>query len=93
VADGSCWASPSQRPRWWRPAPRVKLLHTDVYNDKNEKIGKVDDLIVSTDGTYVDRRAHVGASSAWPSNLVVVPGAQLQAVRSKAILPNASKDH
>ena len=32
----------------WRAS---KMIHTDVYNEKNEKIGRVDDLIVAPDGS------------------------------------------
>jgi hypothetical protein len=32
----------------WRAS---RLIHTDVYNDSNEKIGRIDDFIVSPDGS------------------------------------------
>jgi sporulation protein YlmC with PRC-barrel domain len=69
-----------------------KLLHTDVYNDKNEKIGKVDDLIISTDGTLSIAVLNVGGFLGLAKHLVVVPVRNFKQFAPKAILPNASKD-
>ena len=67
-----------------------KLLHVDVYNDKNEKIGKVDDLIVSTDGSLSTAVLSVGGFIGLAKHLVIVPVRQFQQIAPKAILPNAS---
>ena len=69
-----------------------KLLHTDVYNDKNEKIGKVDDLIISTDGTLSIAVLNVAGFLGLAKHLVVVPVRNFKQFAPKAILPNASKD-
>ena len=69
-----------------------KLLHQDVYNDKNEKIGKVDDLIVSTDGTLSVAVVNVGGFLGIAKRLVAVPVRQFAHIAPKAVLPNASKD-
>ncbi|MFY2628904.1 PRC-barrel domain-containing protein [Achromobacter dolens] len=44
----------------WRAS---KMIHTDVYNEKDEKIGRVDDLIVSPDGTLSAAIIDVGGLS------------------------------
>jgi len=69
-----------------------KLLHQDVYNDKNEKIGKVDDLIVSTDGTLSVAVVSVGGFLGIAKRLVAVPVRQFTHIAPKAVLPNATKD-
>ena len=69
-----------------------KLLHQDVFNDKNEKIGKVDDLIVSTDGTLSIAVVNVGGFLGIAKRLVAVPVRQFTHIAPKAVLPNATKD-
>jgi sporulation protein YlmC with PRC-barrel domain len=69
-----------------------KLLHIDVYNDKNEKIGKVDDLIISTDGSLSIAVLNVGGFLGLAKHLVIIPVRQFKQITPKAILPNASKD-
>jgi sporulation protein YlmC with PRC-barrel domain len=69
-----------------------KLLHNDVYNDKNEKIGKIDDFIISTDGTLSIAVLNVGGFLGLAKHLVVVPVRNFKQFAPKAILPNASKD-
>ena len=69
-----------------------KLLHTDVYNDKNEKIGKVDDLVVSTDGTLSIAVVDVGGFLGLAKHRVAIPVRQFAHIAPKAVLPGASKD-
>ena len=69
-----------------------KLLHIDVYNDHNEKIGKIDDLIISTDGTLSIAVLNVGGFLGLAKHLVIAPVRQFKQMFPKAILPNASKD-
>jgi sporulation protein YlmC with PRC-barrel domain len=69
-----------------------KLLHVDVYNDKNEKIGKIDDLIISTDGNLSIAVVNVASFLGLPKHLVLIPVRQFKQIFPKAIVPNASKD-
>jgi sporulation protein YlmC with PRC-barrel domain len=69
-----------------------KLLHIDVYNDRNEKIGKVDDLIISADGALSTAVVNVGGFLGLAKHLVVIPVRQFKQISPKAILPNASKE-
>ena len=69
-----------------------KLLHQDVYNDKGEKIGKVDDLVLSPDGTLSTAVVNVGGFLGLGKHLVAIPVRQFAHVAPKAVLPNASKD-
>jgi hypothetical protein len=69
-----------------------KMLRADVFNDRDEKIGKVDELLVSTDGTLTIAVLNVGGFLGMAKHLVIVPVRQFKQFAPKAILPNASKD-
>jgi sporulation protein YlmC with PRC-barrel domain len=69
-----------------------KLLHVDVYNDKGDKIGKVDDLVVSTDGTLSTAVVNVGGFLGVGKHLVAIPVRQFTQIAPRAVLPNASKE-
>jgi sporulation protein YlmC with PRC-barrel domain len=70
----------------------TKLLHQEVYNEKGEKIGKVDDLVIAPDGTLSMAVVNVGGFLGLPKHLVAVPVRQFTHIAPKAVLPNASKD-
>jgi sporulation protein YlmC with PRC-barrel domain len=69
-----------------------KLLHQDVYNDKGEKIGKVDDLVLSPDGTLSTAVVNVGGFLGLGKHLVAIPVRQFAHIAPRAVLPNASKE-
>jgi sporulation protein YlmC with PRC-barrel domain len=69
-----------------------KLLKQDVYNDKGEKIGKVDDLVLSPDGTLSTAVINVGGFLGLGKHLVAIPVKQFEHVAPKAVLPKASKE-
>jgi sporulation protein YlmC with PRC-barrel domain len=69
-----------------------KLLHQDVYNDKGERIGKVDDLVLSPDGTLSTAIVNVGGFLGLGKHLVAIPVRNFAHVAPKAVLPNASKE-
>jgi sporulation protein YlmC with PRC-barrel domain len=69
-----------------------KLLKQDVHNDKGEKIGKIDDLIVAPDGTLSIAVIEVGGFLGVGEHRVAVPVRQFTHIAPKAVLPNATKD-
>jgi sporulation protein YlmC with PRC-barrel domain len=69
-----------------------KLLKQDVYNDKGEKIGRIDDLIVSPDGTLSIAVVNVGGFLGLGDHRVALPVRQFSHIAPKAVLPNAYKD-
>jgi sporulation protein YlmC with PRC-barrel domain len=69
-----------------------KLLHQDVYNDKGEKIGKVDDLVLSPDGTLSTAVVNVGGFLGLGKHLVAIPVRQFAHIAPRAVLPQASKE-
>jgi sporulation protein YlmC with PRC-barrel domain len=69
-----------------------KMLHADVRNDKGEKIGKVDDLIVKPDGTLTIAVIDVGGFLGIGSKRVAIPTSQFSEVKPHLVLPGATKD-
>lgn len=73
----------------WRA---TKLLRSDVYNDKKQKIGRVDDFIVSPDGSLSVAVVDVGGFLGMGAHRVAIPVQQFSEVSPKVILPGATKD-
>ncbi len=73
----------------WRAS---KMIHSDVYNDKNEKIGRVDDLIVAPDGSLSTAIIDVGGFLGMATHRVAIPVQHFKQMAPKAILPGASKE-
>jgi sporulation protein YlmC with PRC-barrel domain len=69
-----------------------KLLKQDVYNDKGEKIGTVDDLVIAPDGTLSIAVVNVGGFVGLGTHRVALPVRQFTQIAPKAVLPNAYKD-
>ncbi|WP_416758154.1 PRC-barrel domain-containing protein [Roseateles sp. So40a] len=70
----------------------TKLLKQDVYNDKGEKIGSVDDLVLAPDGTLSTAIVNVGGFLGMGKHLVAIPVKQFTHFAPKAVLPKATKD-
>jgi len=73
----------------WRAS---KMIHTDVYNEKNEKIGRVDDLIVAPDGSLSAAIIDVGGFLGMAADRVAINIQQFKQIAPKAILVGANKD-
>jgi hypothetical protein len=71
-----------------------KLLNADVRNDKDEKIGKIDDMIVTADGTLSVAIIEVGGFLGLAAHRVAIPVRQLvlSPTAPKVVLPGATKD-
>jgi len=71
-----------------------KLLKADVRNDKAEKIGKIDDVLVSSDGKLSTAIIDVGGFLGIGAHKVAIPVHQLvlSADPTKVMLPGASKE-
>ena len=50
-----------------------KILHSDVFNDEGEKIGKIEDFIVGSDSSVTFAIIGVGGFLGIPNKLVSVP--------------------
>jgi PRC-barrel domain len=68
------------------------LLDKDVYNDKNEDIGEVEDVIVSPDRKVSWAIIGVGGFLKIAERLVAIPMDQLRLERGRLVLKGATKD-
>ncbi|MCX5829370.1 MAG: PRC-barrel domain-containing protein [Deltaproteobacteria bacterium] len=71
---------------------KKQILGKDVYNDKGEKIGKVDDLIVSPDKAISYAIIGAGGFLGIDRNDVAIPVNQFKIADGKITLPGATKD-
>src|SRR6202048_2864139 len=69
-----------------------KVIGSSVLNDANEAIGKIDDLLVSTDGKATYAVLSIGGFLGIDTHLIVVPYDSLNLVDNKIVLPGGTKD-
>jgi len=69
-----------------------KVIGSSVVNDANETIGKIDDLLVSSDGKQPYAVLSVGGFLGMGTRLVVVPYDTLKFADNKVILPGGTKE-
>ena len=70
----------------------AKVIGSSVINDANETIGKIDDLLVSSDGKQPYAVLSVGGFLGMGTRFVVVPYDTLKFVDKKVILPGGAKE-
>jgi len=74
----------------WRVS---ELLHSEVFNDQKEKIGRVDDLIVAPDGTLSVAVIDVGGFLGIARHRVAISLRQLSYPEPRRlVLPGATKE-
>jgi sporulation protein YlmC with PRC-barrel domain len=71
---------------------KKKILGKDVYNDKNEKIGVVDDLIITPDRSLSYAIIGAGGFLGIGKHDVAIPVGQFKEDKGKIVLSGASKD-
>ena len=70
-----------------------KLLGSDIYNDKGEKIGKLDDFIVGSDSKVSIAILGVGGFLGMGKRMVAVPATLFESNdQGQTVLPGATKD-
>lgn len=69
-----------------------KMVGATVYNDKNESVGSIDDVLMSHDNKANTAVISVGGFLGMGSKLVSVPFDKLQIEKDKIIMPGATKD-
>ena len=73
----------------WRAS---KLIHSAVYNDQNERIGRVEDFIVSPDEKVSVAVIDVGGFLGMGAHRVAIPFSQLTADTKKVVVKGATKE-
>ena len=69
-----------------------KLIGAPVYNEQEERIGSIDDLIISPDRAVSFAAVSVGGFLGLGGRLVAIPVEQLRAEKDRLILPGATKE-
>ena len=69
-----------------------KIIGSGVVNDANETIGKIDDILVSSDGKQPYAVLSIGGFLGMGSRLVVVPYDTLKFTDNKITLPGGTKE-
>jgi len=68
------------------------VLGQPVYNEKDERIGSVDDIIVSPDKALSDAIINAGGFLGLTKHNVAIPVSQFKLVDNKLVLPGATKE-
>ena len=71
---------------------KKKILGKAVYNDKNEKIGTVDDLIITPDKSVSYAVIGAGGFLGMGKHDVAVPVGQFKEDKGRIVLAGATKD-
>ena len=71
---------------------KKKILGKPVYNDKNEKIGVVDDLIITPDKSVSYAIIGAGGFLGMDKHDVAIPVSQFKEDKGKIVLAGATKD-
>jgi sporulation protein YlmC with PRC-barrel domain len=69
-----------------------KLIGTPVYNEQEEKVGNIDDLIITPDHSLSYAILSVGGFLGLGRRLVAIPVDQLHDQQGRLILPGATKE-
>jgi hypothetical protein len=69
-----------------------KVIGSNVVNDANETIGKIDDILVSSDGKQPYAVLSIGGFLGMGTRLVVVPYEMLNFAGNKVTLQGGTKD-
>ena len=71
---------------------KKKILGKAVYNDKNEKIGTVDDIIIAPDRAVSFAIIGVGGFVGIGKHDVAIPVNQIREEKDRFVLPGATKE-
>jgi sporulation protein YlmC with PRC-barrel domain len=94
-ANRSATAAPAQAtPKYTTSDNQVrlaKMVGANVYNDKNESIGSVDDVLMNEANKATTAILSVGGFLGMGAKLVSVPIDQLKVENDKIVMPGATK--
>lgn len=68
------------------------LIGAEVYNDRNENIGRIEDFIIATDGSLAVAIIEVGSFLGTGTRLVAIPVQQFHQMTPKPVLPRVDRE-
>ena len=68
------------------------ILGQPVYNEKNERVGSVDDIVVTRDKSVAYAIVNVGGFLRMTKHNVAIPVSQFKSVDNKIVLPGATRE-
>jgi sporulation protein YlmC with PRC-barrel domain len=68
------------------------ILGQPVYNDKNERVGSIDDIVIAPDKAVSYAIVNAAGFIGLPKHDVAVPVSQFKLVDQKLVLAGATKD-
>jgi sporulation protein YlmC with PRC-barrel domain len=71
---------------------KKQILGKPVYNDKDEKVGDVDDLIIAPDSSVSYAIISVGGFLGLGERQVAIPVSRFKHSEGRIVLPDATKD-
>jgi sporulation protein YlmC with PRC-barrel domain len=69
-----------------------EILGQSVYNDKDERVGSIDDIIISPDKAVSYAIINAGGFTGLTKHDVAIPVSQLKLVDKKLVLAGATKE-
>jgi sporulation protein YlmC with PRC-barrel domain len=69
-----------------------QLLGQPVYNDKNERVGKVEDIIITPERAASYAIVSTGGFLGIGAHDVAIPAGQIQMNKDRLVLPGATKE-
>ena len=69
-----------------------QVLNQPVFNDRDERIGKIDDIVIAPDKALSYVIINAGGFIGVTKHDVAIPVSQLTQVDGKLVLPGATKD-
>jgi sporulation protein YlmC with PRC-barrel domain len=73
-------------------SPKNQIMGKDVYNEKNEKVGSVDDLIITPEKAVSYAIIGTGGFLGMDKHDVAIPVNHFKMVEGKVTLPGATKE-
>ena len=68
------------------------LIGSSVFNDRDENIGKVEDVVIATDGSLSVAIIEVGSFLGTGNRLVAIPVQQFHQLAPRPVLPRVDRD-
>ena len=94
ATPASATANESSTPRYTTADGQMrvgKIVGASVYNDQNQSVGSVDDVLMGSDNKATTAVLSVGGFLGIGSKLVSVPFSQLKVEKDRIVMPGATK--